>query len=281
MHYYSWSFVYVAFYVVTSLISSIVRIISFMPMFRVLWSQLAMHYKNLIKIVLATCHLKNYFCYHLPTRGRVGVKLGDAWYVANISIIFDAPCLFYTSCFMFSLHFVEFYAFSGTNLLRRCHSASSYFLLFFYSRFLPKEIFLELDETKPEVPIFLSRTWSPKGRQRRSGRRPHHRVAWAHLWPRHHMVWAPRASTDIALPPIYCLWCENPKSSGIHPRKVPQCRRHRRAILGDRSLYSGTLLGRGIAPGVISIDCTAISIIVADSHDEEGVVLPRGWGLYR
>ena len=25
------------------------------------------------------CHLKNYFfCYHLPTRGRAGVKLGDA-----------------------------------------------------------------------------------------------------------------------------------------------------------------------------------------------------------
>ena len=23
-------------------------------------------------------HLKNYFCYHLPTRGRAGVKLGDA-----------------------------------------------------------------------------------------------------------------------------------------------------------------------------------------------------------
>jgi hypothetical protein len=55
---------------------------------------------------------------------------------------------------MFCLHFVAFYAFSGTNLLTRCHSASSFFLLFFYSRFLPKEIFLELEETKPEVPIF-------------------------------------------------------------------------------------------------------------------------------
>ena len=32
----------------------------------------------LIKIVLVACQLKNYFCYHLPTRGRVGVKLGDA-----------------------------------------------------------------------------------------------------------------------------------------------------------------------------------------------------------
>jgi hypothetical protein len=79
MHYYSWSFVCVTFHVVTWLLSSIVRIISLMPMFRVLWSQLAMLYIDLIKIVLAACHLQNYyFCYHLPTRGRAGVKLGDA-----------------------------------------------------------------------------------------------------------------------------------------------------------------------------------------------------------
>jgi hypothetical protein len=30
------------------------------------------------------------------------------WYVWNVSIIFDAPCLFYTICFMFCLHFVAF-----------------------------------------------------------------------------------------------------------------------------------------------------------------------------
>jgi hypothetical protein len=56
--------------------------------------------------------------------------------------------------------------------------------------------------------------------------------------------------------------------------------------LGDRSLCSGTLLGQGIAPGAISIDSiastaisidfTAISIDVAISQDEEGVVLPQG-----
>jgi hypothetical protein len=51
---------------------------------------------------------KLFFCYHLPTRGQAGVKLGDAWYVSNVSIIFDAPCLFYTICFMFCLHFVAF-----------------------------------------------------------------------------------------------------------------------------------------------------------------------------
>jgi hypothetical protein len=43
--------------------------------------------------------------------------------------------------------------------------------------------------------------------------------------------------------------------------------------LGDRSLYSGTLPGWGIAPGAISIDSTTISIDVVVSYDEEGVVL--------
>jgi hypothetical protein len=52
IHYYSWSFVCVSFHVVTWLLSSMVRIISLMPMFRVLWSQHAMFYFKLMKIVL-------------------------------------------------------------------------------------------------------------------------------------------------------------------------------------------------------------------------------------
>jgi hypothetical protein len=84
-----------------------------------------------------------------------------------------ALCFLYTSW--------HFYAFFGTNLLTRCHSTSSYFLLFFYSRFLLKEIFSELDETKATVPIFLTRSWSLKGRRSRAMRQPHLVVAWAHL----------------------------------------------------------------------------------------------------
>jgi hypothetical protein len=56
---------------------------------------------------------------------------------------------------LFTLRGIFMYFF-GTNLLTRCHSASSCFMLFFYSRFLPKEIFLELDERKAKVPIFLT-----------------------------------------------------------------------------------------------------------------------------
>jgi hypothetical protein len=48
------------------------------------------------------------FCYHLPTRGWAGVKLGDAWYVSNVSIIFDAPCLFMHHLLCVLLYFVAF-----------------------------------------------------------------------------------------------------------------------------------------------------------------------------
>ena len=45
---------------------------------------------------------------------------------------------------------------------------------------------------------------------------------------------------------------------------------------GGQNLCSDILPGPGIAPGAISIDSTTISILVAASHDEKGVVLPRG-----
>jgi hypothetical protein len=57
-----------------------------------------------------------------------------------------ALCFVYTSW--------HFYAFFETNLLTRCHSASSYFLLFLYFRKVVQEIFLELGETKAKPPIF-------------------------------------------------------------------------------------------------------------------------------
>jgi hypothetical protein len=71
-----------------------------------------------------------------------------------------ALCFVYTSW--------RFYAFSRTNLLTICHSASSCFLLFLCFRKVTQEIFSELDKTKPEVPIFP--TWD--GVQSRDGGGP-------------------------------------------------------------------------------------------------------------
>jgi hypothetical protein len=122
-------------------------------------------------------------------------------------------------CFYTSWHF---YAFSGTNLLTRCHIVSSCFLLFLCFRKVTQEIFSELDKTKAEVPIYLTRRRSPKERRKGARRRPHHRVAWATPWPCHQVVWAPGPPPDIALPSINSLRWENPKETNTFPRNMLQ-----------------------------------------------------------
>ena len=101
-------------------------------------------------------------------------------------------------------------------------------------------------------------------------------LAWEHSWPREDQVWAPRGATDFALSPTNTPQTKNPNTVCNISSTGPERRRHRRQDSGDRTLCFGTLPGRGIAPGAISIDSTAIFIAVAASHDEEGVVLPRG-----
>lgn len=56
-------------------------------------------------------------------------------------------------CFVYTL--LHFYGISGTNLLTRCHSASSMFSAVLYFKIVVQEILSELDETKAEVPILL------------------------------------------------------------------------------------------------------------------------------
>jgi hypothetical protein len=123
-----------------------------------------------------------------------------------------ALCFDYTSWY--------FYVFSGTNLLTRCHSASSCFLLFLCFKKDTQEIFLELDKTKAEVPIYLTRQQSPKERRRGASGQPHHRVARATPWPRHQVVGPPGPPPDIALLPIYSLHQENPKGPNTFPENI-------------------------------------------------------------
>jgi hypothetical protein len=141
------------------------------------------------------------------------------------------------------------FAFSGINLLTRCHSASSYFLLFLCFRKVTKEIFSELDETKAEVPIYLKGRRSPEERWSRTRRRPHHRVARATPWPRHQVVWGPGPPSDIALLPINSLRRENPKPQTLfhetNCKPPPSSTRDRE---GPEAL-PGTLPERGIITG--------------------------------
>ena len=58
------------------------------------------------------------FCfYHLPTRGRAGIKLVDACCVSNVSIIFDCSMLLYYQPWMFYMHLYAILYGFGTNLL--------------------------------------------------------------------------------------------------------------------------------------------------------------------
>jgi hypothetical protein len=108
LFYFSWSFVCVLFHVITWLLSFFYQdyvfhthvLSSFDPSTQCLhrWSRLCW----------CISPQKLFFCYHLPTRGWAGVKLGDAWYVSNVSIIFDAPCLFLHHLLSVLLHFVAF-----------------------------------------------------------------------------------------------------------------------------------------------------------------------------
>jgi hypothetical protein len=59
---------------------------------------------------------------------------------------------FYTICLVFHYTSWHFYAFSGTNLLTRCHSVSSLFSAVLVFQKITQEIFSELDETKAEHP---------------------------------------------------------------------------------------------------------------------------------
>jgi hypothetical protein len=74
-----------------------------------------------------------------------------------------------------------FCAFSRTNLLTRCHSASFQFLLFLCFRKATQEIFSELDKTKAKFPIFPEASQSPKQRRRGTRGRPHYSMVRAPL----------------------------------------------------------------------------------------------------
>ena len=73
--------------------------------------------KITLRIMLGSIPHQKFCFYHLPTRGRVGIKLGDAWYVSNVSIIYEAFMLFYYLFWMTMGFIIHFYITFGTNLL--------------------------------------------------------------------------------------------------------------------------------------------------------------------
>ena len=94
--------------------------------------------------------------------------------------MFHADIIPIATCFASTLY--HFYTFFGTNLLTRCRSASSCFLLFLYSRKASQEIFSELDETSRRSLFCQNTPEGPKEQRRGATWAPHAPRARPPLW---------------------------------------------------------------------------------------------------
>ena len=133
--------------------------------------------------------------------------------------MFRVVTILIATCFGCTLY--HFYAFSGTNLLTRYHSASSLFSAVFRFRNPIKEIFSESDEINYAINKISRRTWSPKGTRSRPPRGPHPRRARPKVGPRQGGVWWPWLAPGAHPSPIYSPRRKNPNTKDNIPRKVP------------------------------------------------------------
>ena len=140
------------------------------------------------------------FCfYHLPTRGRVGIKLGDAWYVSNVSIIFDCSMLLYIFCFGCLMGFIiHFYIIFGTNLLTGGPAQIVVFCV-------PISVF-----RRKGISNGVQTEWNLREKLFLEGKLPdglgpHVRIQGrcSRGWGAPPASWGPRSSTDVLPAPIY------------------------------------------------------------------------------
>ena len=163
------------------------------------------------------------------------------------------------TCFIYTLY--HFDAFFGTNLLTRCRSASSCFLLFLVSEILHRKYSRNWTKQNPTVLFSTEPSRSPKRKRRGATRRPHPRGARPHPWPRRPMGWAPRASPDSAPSPIYSLRRENPSTESHDTRKVTETPPPSIPSRGIQEIASGTLPERGIITGGLYITMPASGLM--------------------
>src|SRR6266480_4349446 len=145
----------------------------------------------------------------------------------------------------------RFYAISDTNLLTRCHSASSLFSPVFGFRKVTQEIFSELDETKAETPIFPGTFQSTKDLLQPDQEVDSPTLGAARVWPRQGQVRPTPWPPDAVLSPIYFLPTKSYGTEIRNSRKVPPPpssstldREGSRALPG--TLPEGEIIARGL-----------------------------------
>ena len=151
----------------------------------------------------STPHQK--FCfYHLPTRGRAGIKLGDDWYVSNVSIIFYCSMLYYILFWTLLGFIIHLYIIFGTNLLTGGPVQIVFLpILVFRRKGISNGVQTEWNLREcyfwnKRYPGDLE--WTP--RKLRGGHEVGRHAKGVGAPP---PSWAPWSSTDILLSPIYTL----------------------------------------------------------------------------
>ena len=157
--------------------------------------------------------------------------------------MFHATLLMISTCFMHTL--CHICAFSGTNLLTRCRSASCCFLLFLVSEILVRKYSRNWTKSTPRVLFFHEASRRPERKRSGATRWPHNRAARPKPWPRHPSVWAPRDSPDSALPPTNSLRRETPSTESHDTENLPETPPPIPSR-GIQEIASGTLPERGI-----------------------------------
>ena len=133
--------------------------------------------------------------------------------------MFHAVIMLIATCFGCTLYY--FYAFSGTNLLTRCQSASSLFSAVFGFRNPTRKISSELHEIFSTINVKSGSFRSPEGTWGGAPRAPHHRGARTKVGPRRAMVWGPHQAPGAHPSPISTPRRVNPNTKNHIPRKVP------------------------------------------------------------
>jgi hypothetical protein len=128
-------------------------------------------------------------------------------------------CL-YTICFVFCYTSWHFYAFSGTNLLMRCHSASSLFSAVFVFQKSYTGNILRIGRNKSRTSYFCRSFAKTEDETEGARGQPHHGVARPSPWPRRQVVRPPSPPPDVALSPINSPQREKPKGRIAFPRNI-------------------------------------------------------------
>jgi hypothetical protein len=130
-------------------------------------------------------------------------------------------CL-HTICFVFCYTSYHFYAFYGTNLLTRCHGASSLFSAIFVFQKSYIGNILRIGQNKSLTFNFSRSIMKSKDETEGARSQAHPRVAQPTPGPRHQGVRPAGPPPDAALSPIYSPRWEKPKGWIAFPRNILQ-----------------------------------------------------------